>query len=246
MQSVATKERLLIVGGGPTGVLSAIFASLAGYQVTLIEERESILMEPSILARMLHTSAAEFIESDSIDTKRDVLEGALFSKLVLPDPVFGNMPIRAGLSEAALAAGFASVADFDGHMDTMRVLYQEYFDMYEHKYPGRAASDLFGEPGCFISEVDIGQAQRLGWARNVARLYQGSDKTLNTPQFAAWALAQLRRRGVSVKTSCSVESIEAKETESGRVFIAAISPSLNQRDLQVTLEFEQVLVATAR
>lgn len=246
MQAIATKERLLIVGGGPTGVLSAVFASLAGYQVTLIEERESLLMEPSILARMLHTSAAEFIESDSIDTKRDVLEGALFSKLVLPDPVFGNMPIRAGLSEAALAAGFASLADFDGHMDTMRVLYEDYFDKYERKYPGRAASDLFGEPGGFISEVDLGQAQRLGWARNVAKLYQGSDKTLNTPQFAAWALAQLHKRGVSVKTSCSVESIEAKETESGRVFIAAISPSLNRRDPQGPLEFEQVLIATAR
>jgi 2-polyprenyl-6-methoxyphenol hydroxylase-like FAD-dependent oxidoreductase len=73
LQSRSTRPKVLIVGGGPVGVFTALILARNGIKITLVEERDDVdtapramAFQPCALAEMVEAEVYEDVYRDSV------------------------------------------------------------------------------------------------------------------------------------------------------------------------------------
>lgn len=205
-------EKIVIIGGGIAGCLSAILAARCGYKVTLLEERNNILSGASGVAALLHSSGCEYPNDESGKTGHDCVHGGIAAKLCFPSSIYTQTGDPVGrvnflVAQGAVNEGLLSLDSLLNHTRRMKEEYsRKFFEVMAGKKWSieKTANELSGTPEDFAFQLI---EQQFEATRGISGGISAIGNGINMPIFSALIESALRQSEVEIITKFNASSV---------------------------------------
>eukprot|EP01137_Pigoraptor_chileana_P026662 Opistho-2@8317 len=190
-------ERVVVVGGGWTGCLSAVQLARAGYHVTLVESRSLLMDGASKVPARLHLGG-EYPLDKTLQTGKNCLHAALVFRQIMPEWVFTKMPPCTFIvAQGTEDEGELTVQSYVDYYSAIRDEYARYCEQ-------NPANMLFGPPNEFFRVLEADEIRHLGC---VAGGVTTKELGMNPVRVGAAIEMRLEQLGVRVITNAKVTRV---------------------------------------
>jgi len=237
---MSQKKHITIIGAGALGTNAALMLDKKGYDVTLLEEADDILIGGgAATTNITHSDGFEYHKPGHQTTGEYCIDGAIAKALLFPSHTYltntctADKPIRFFVSKDSEGVDGLTAENFAANAEHMREHFRKQFDHLSKTRAGEAMIErLLGRnPETFAHPLT---PQEYEECNNIVCGYAGSGTGINMPHYYAYLKAALRESHADIRFSQKITGIE-KQTNGAYKIVS------NGQEI----ETDQIIIASA-
>ena len=215
---MSQSRRVVVIGAGPVGVNAALMLDKQGYDVTLIERTDDILIGgAAATTNIIHSDGFEYHKPGHSLTGQYCIDGAITKAMLFPNNVYltntctPEKPIRFFVSENSEGVDGLTKENFAKNAENMREHFTQRFEHFSKMRGRNKVEKMLGRnPETFAHPLKESEYSECD---NIVSGYAGSGAGVNMPHYYAFLKAALRESNVKLKFRKFVENIPKQINE---------------------------------